>query len=359
MKTFLIVVAAVVVGLCLFAVLVWWWLRHKISGVVEAMSALAYAAPPPLRVTLESSTAAHDWGANVSTTFDELVALGYERSGDFTIPEMDDVAIRGFANAELGFYAAVYDHPQAGVIADLVCNLADHRHLTVSTAPDSGLQPPPSSTMVRLPLSPTNPGTVRELHERLRVEVNGAPSIGAKTQLFELAFTEAYRAEMDWRIGRRGPTPDEIRRVAELAGAELPDDNAIDMIRAMWQSAIDDLIEEEVREGYLADASVSAKDWEDQRERIYIVHEHVARETVVDILAWDMTGEEGEEGDEETLEQTQTAAIERLDAVFEGRDMRDGFARAQALLPAHRKYEWLGSVDQPWAADVYLIPEES
>ena len=357
MKTFLIVVAAVVVGLFLFLALAWLWLKRKISGFGEALAALAASPPPPFRITLEP-VEAWDWedSARVESASAELASLGYEVVGDFSIPEMDDLPVRGFAQTEWGFYAAVYEHPEAGVIADVVCSLTDGTHRTHSTAPESGLDQPPHSFIVRLPLQAGERGVVGQLHEGLRSGVADVERVPVFAGGFVDRFLQAYHREMDFRIARQGPTHEEIERIAELSGEEV-DDQSVELVQATWRSAIEHFIDEEVRRAYLAQAAMTAAEWEETRDRLYIVHDHMDPESEIEILAWEMASSVPT-GREDDQEEAQERAKQRLASLFSVQSLREAFGAAQTLLPDERQYEALGSVEEPWAADLYLMPPD-
>ena len=51
------------------------------------------------------------------------------------------------------------------------------------------------------------------------------------------------------------------------------------------------------------------------------------------------------------------AAANKLRRLFKDTTVRDGFAKAQELLPTERRYKRVASIKTPYAADVYVEPK--
>ncbi|MGI9629199.1 MAG: hypothetical protein ACR2QM_20415, partial [Longimicrobiales bacterium] len=279
--------------------------------------------------------------ASVGSATADLARLGYKQAGDFRVPEMRNLPIRGFAHPGMNFFAAVYEHPVAGVVADVVCLLQDGWTLTVTTAPETGLDQAPRSPMIRM----ETPERLNGLHDRMRREVPNRPRVNATPDRFAMMFVESYKREMDWRIARLGPTPEEIHRVARLSGHGVPDEMGVKMIRGLWTSAIDGFISEQVQEEFLTQTDMSANQWEKQRDQVVVVHDYCDPADRIEELSWELDGERDN-------------ARKALEEVFQGRQVREAFVAAQELLPEERRYEPVGSVAEPWAGDLYLSPEE-
>ena len=79
-----------------------------------------------------------------------LRPIGFVDAGSYTIPEMPGVGVRLLVNTTECFYAAVYEHPQAGVWYDLVTRYLDGTSITFSSAKPSGLADRPGHTVVNL-----------------------------------------------------------------------------------------------------------------------------------------------------------------------------------------------------------------
>lgn len=331
------------------------FIRHKVGTLGGLLGGVV--ALPPFRIRLVPSAEApwHDIEAA-----DELTAglhsLGYECVGDFEIPEMEGLALRGFRHPEIDALAAVSDVENVGVFGEVVMELFDGSQLTVTSGPRTGLDHPEARRVIYIEADSNDSEAAHLLHERLLEEARGRETMLIDSS-FEHAFTDAYEREMNWRIERGGVTADEIRREAELAGRKAPADAAVELIRATWQGAIDEFIQEETRRAWLAESRMSLADWEHERDRFVVVHECGGTSERIDELAWAMIDGTIPEDDEEAEERAWEAARNRLRPEFEGRTTREGFAEAQRLLSEKRRYELIGSLEEPWPADCYLVPE--
>lgn len=355
MKTFSIAALTVLLLIAATVGLGFLWIRRKLvqlGGMLRGLDSL-----PPFRIRLLPSAVApwRDIDAADELTAG-LQALGYECVGDFEIPEMGEVALRGFRHAEADALAAIYDVPEVGVHLDVVMELMDGTHLTVTSGKETGLDQPEASRMLHVEADPNDSETAPRLHQRLLDLAHGRETMLIDSS-FEHAFTEAYEREMSWRIRRGGVTADEIRRQAERAGMEPPSNQAIELVRAAWRRAIDEFIQEETRRAWLAESDMSLSSWERERDRFVVVHECGDACERIDELAWVIIEGTIPDDDEQAEGRAFEAARARLQHAFEGRTVREGFAEAQRLLPEKRRYELIGSLEEPWPADCYLVPE--
>lgn len=76
---------------------------------------------------------------------------GFADAGVHTIPEMPGVVVQLLAHVRDGLYAAVYEHPQAGIWFDLVSRYQDGTSVTYSTSLPTALKPRPGHPTVNLP----------------------------------------------------------------------------------------------------------------------------------------------------------------------------------------------------------------
>lgn len=360
MKTFLLVAAGVVAGLLFVALLAVLWLKRKFRGLGEAIASLAQASDvPPFRITLQAEETA-GWGDAdaIDAVTRSFEAAGYQPAGDFLVPEMEGVALRAFWHPELANFAAVTAHPEAGYFVDLVRIFRDRTLLTVTTAGDTGLDLPPHATRIRSELDPTELETIGRLHEVLVEHSAGRDAVRKQAQSFAQVFVQLHAMEMDTLIARGGPSREEILRVAELGGIEPPDDDAICLVQTGWRASIEMFVDEQVQNTFLAHGNISAADWERQREELVIVHEQRRREDTIEevsgVLAEALSGPNA---DEDAEDRVFDDARERVAACFEGKTIRAGFRAALELFPEKKRYEALGSVDRPWPADFYIVPD--
>ena len=123
MSTFLLAVLGTLVGLLLVVALVWLWLKRKLARFVrdlgEAFGSAA-GGVSPFRITLEP-VADPEWSRSdsVDALTAALVELGYEPAGDFLVPEMEGVKLRGLVNGGActlaGKYRSRFDYRNFGM----------------------------------------------------------------------------------------------------------------------------------------------------------------------------------------------------------------------------------------------------
>lgn len=359
MQTFLIAVAGAMVGLVLVVWLGWLWLKRKFRGLGDALKAMCAAGGiAPLRISLRTPEEP-PWreASSVDAATRSFEAAGYQPVGDYAIPEMGEVAIRAFWHPECASYGVVYDHEQAGLFADLVRLFRDRSWLTVTTAPDTGMDRPDHARLERMELDVTQLDTVGRMHEVLEDGSRGKEPVRKLAESFPTVFVGAYALEMDWRIARGGVTAEEVRRAAAAGGMEPPDEQAVEIVQAAWRSNIESFVSDEILKAFPSRSGMSAAEWEEKRERIFVVHEHMARDELIDGLGWRMIAGSYPEDDDEAEERAHAEAKQRLEAAFAVDSLRKGYAAAQQLLPEKRRSELVGRVAQPWPADVYLEPE--
>jgi hypothetical protein len=356
MQTFLLAALGVIAGLVVLAGGFWLWLRRKLRGLGEAIGALvAGMTVPPFRISLRPLAGARFRAADqVARASQGLTSVGYRPVGDFEVPEMDGVVVRGFWHPRQGSYAALYEHPQAGVVADLVALFRDRSLVTVSTTPETGLDRPSRAPLVRLELDLAHADAASRLHERLLEASGGRTSIRTRPEEFARAFVGAYAMEQDWRIARGGVTAEEVRRAAVAGAQPPPDESAVELVQASWRSAISAFVGDALVSAYAAAHPMASE----QRERLRAVHQHSVAADWVDELAWEMIDGRYDADDEEAEDRAFEAAKEQLAAVFASSDVRAAFAEAQPLLPEKRRFERIARVSRPWAGDLYLQPAE-
>lgn len=318
------------------------------------------ASVTPFRITLQA-TESPEWRDEpaVGLASGYFGMAGYVQVGDFQIPEISAMTIRAFFHPSVGSYALLYDHAQAGLVADVAQDFDDGTHLTVSCAPESGMDRPDHAPLIRLDAAVAEPATATCLHERLVAESQGRAAVPASAEDFPHVFAEAHAQEMDWRIARGGVTAREIRRAARIAGQDVPDGAVIDNVQSAWRAAIDAFVQEEVQQAWLADFPMSVPEWVRKRDRIRVIHEFSDPSARMDELAWAMVAGTVDEDDCEALQRAFDDARLRLRSAFAAGTPREVFAQAQELLPEKRRYELAGRVDTPWPGDIYLAPEDA
>lgn len=368
MKTLLMVAAGAVIGVACALLIVAWWIRRKIRrlGDVlgEAMKQLSFSGPPPLRITLEEEEDV-EWKnpEGVQETTQALEDLGFEFSGDFQMNEMP-MAIRGLAHPGISALAAIYEHPQTEkVLVDLVSLLKDGGSITVSNAPETGLDEPPFVEMVRMKDPGHYPEGLKAFQDRL-LEVSGDRKACAVARpSFASDFEESYARTMDWRIERNGVTREEVIRVAALdpASEGEPDEEAIQAVMDQWHVAIEDHLQEVFRDAFLRSNVLSAAEWEEKEDRLVFVHEKRRKEGILRELVWGLlkTLRPEDEEDIEEMENNEQEARERLLEVMEPvATLREAFALAQSILPEAKRYEKLHTLEGDLEVDIWVRPTD-
>jgi hypothetical protein len=360
MTKVLLIIAGVLLGLLLLGFLAWSWIKGKLRRLLEAIGGmLGASAVPPFRITLETKDAT-EWQhpAEIDTATRAFLELGYERVDDFDIEEISDVSLRGFWHPTVQSFAVVYDHIEIGAFADVVGFLVDGTHVTFTSAPLDGLDQPDYSRKAHLDVRiGTSSDAARQMHARLLSECRGLELSPTRREDFSSTFESAYAREMDWRIERNGVTADEVRGAALAGGQSEPNDHAVSVVQSLWRASIDSFIQEQVHDRFRKDASMSAAEWDDIRDRILVVHERSDRDDLVDSLAHRVAEDrldDLEDGDAEERELLE--ARNWLASHFAESSVVDGFAAAQSALPEARRYKRVHSLEQPWRADVYLDP---
>jgi hypothetical protein len=137
-----------------------------------------------------------------------LLELGYEPAGTFTITEMPEVALRLLVHLREGVTAVIYEHPKAGMWAEMVCIHQDGSAFSVSSGLDRGLAQRPERPVVHLP--GTAPAVLHLRLLALRPPKERVPLDAAEAPArFERAFADG----MAWRK-QQGISRAEVARIA-------------------------------------------------------------------------------------------------------------------------------------------------
>ncbi len=358
MQTVLLVAAGVVLGFIVLCALAMGFLKKKIGAYCESISELVRAGGiPPFRIHLDANPEP-TWKnpSRMEAATADFESAGYVRIGDFDIREMNEVRLRAMWNRDSGISVALYDHPESGMWADAFQDFLDGTSVTVTTAAETGMDRPLHAKLFRVEAELGESGVAGEIHDRVVHEAIGLEANVFPPEEFAEVYAEIYAQEMDWRIARGGVTRVEIERVAGLSGAEAPSDAAVELIQDLWRGQIACFIDDEVRSAWLADCGLSALEWERLQDRIHVVHDHHTSEDLIEELAWAMVEADADKDADYDDDAACEASRVTLRPCFETSN-REGFGRAQAFLPEKRKYEKLGSTEDPWPADIWAAPE--
>jgi len=168
--------------------------RRFVREVLAAVGQQAVLAVPD-RLTLQP-VRAHSWrDRNAAESATEALAEnGFVEAGTYRVPEMPGVTVRLLANPTESFYAAIYEHPQAGHWLDLFARYQDHTSVTFTTSRPSGLAPRPGHPVVHAP------GTdAYRLCERAFAEMPEGTLRPVSVDRAAHDFEEAYAEAVAWR----------------------------------------------------------------------------------------------------------------------------------------------------------------
>lgn len=363
------VALGVVLGFVLLILLVWFWLKWKFRSFAarfadEFASAMAQMGgmAPPLRIDLEPLQEA-DWsdGDKADLITETLTELGYEPDGLFEAYAPLQIEIQGFRNSQSSSLAALYEIKQVDRLClDLVADLSDGTHITVSNAEDKGLDHPQFSRLIRLDhLDLSEPEQVREMHARLLEELQGETTVDLTGQKFEDNFESFWAREMDWRMERGGVTTEEVIRISARNGEPEPSEEEIELAKRPWKQQIDNFITDQIRKDYLNNTNMSGKEWEETLDRLVIVHEHSEASHLIDTLTDTICYESDlDDEDDDDEEDPYLKAEQELNQIFRSEAcVMNAFHRALDLLPPDRKYTLQTTTESPWKSEIYLSPK--
>jgi hypothetical protein len=185
------------------------FLRLVIAAVAgKAIGKAALAKQPDTIRLIPAATSAWRNAAEADRLDQGLRTCGFSDGGTFTIPELPGIVVRLFAHAADSFYAALYDHPQAGVWIDVGTRYADGSSATFSTSRPTGLAPRPGHAMTNMPgASPAQ--VVRNATSNRPRGLFAQHSPTEARRVFETAYAES----MAWRKAHGVST----REVVEVA----------------------------------------------------------------------------------------------------------------------------------------------
>ena len=356
MKLFLIIVGALVTAfaLCLLMLVLWLkWLTRKLGkSLGEKLGGLAelaekmQGAVPPLRIKLEPLEAV-DWQESdeAEALIEPLRTAGFQEIGGFAM-EPGEVTMQAFQLPEENVYAIVYEHPQAGVWLELVTRYRDGGKLTYATLADTLLDRAENNVIRYYERMPAD-----ELLKRFLAERPAKPMEPVRAGDFAAYFEQAYAENMDWIIARGGPTEAEIRRHCEKKGEECSP-LLVTAIRGRWAVAIDEFYGEQLQERFLSNSGVNTGRWERIRDRVIFIHDHMAPARLEELCEHEFDEDEDDDG----LYDTRPASSALADGDSSPRKL---FARWNRGRANGERYEKIGEVAAPVAADVYLSPEEA
>ena len=151
-------------------------------------------------------------------------------------------------------------------------------------------------------------------------------------------------------MARGGPTAEEIRRQCEQGGKECTP-VIVSSIRKVWGAAIEAFYNQQLRERFLAESQPPAARWEQIRDRLVFVHDRLLPEQLEALCEEGFDEEDEEESGVDLL--GKRTALTMTDG---SASPRAAFARWNTTVENERRYQKIGELAEPVAADVYLSP---
>jgi hypothetical protein len=297
--------------------------------------------PTPGRISLEPlpSCTAHP-NARAEKRITAFHDLGFVRLATYRLSECDETRLHALAHPASGFVALVHEHPSIGTWSDvmrfsaagespvLVSNVLKHVYFRCLPGdPKFHHAGVPEAELVRIA-------------ESLRAHTGAAQFVDANTFpcLCESAYAEAADRQFhEW------PSENELRRLIKDVSpeCELGDRDITALRKLLPEWVANDWRTSCVHE-FLHSGSVSAREWEQARDRLLVIHDH----TPLRALGWG-TCSDG------FLTPEMRKCLRRARARM---SCREEFARLNAELPASMRYKKMGSVAKPVPADIYRAP---
>lgn len=337
------IVLQIIGGLVLFVILAMFvgflllrWKLRKLAGEFSAnMDGFAnFSITPPTRVRLRPSSPSHWEAIEVLEEVAELDRLGFDRISAYETSDIPGLIFLPFASRDNRTYAVVYHQAGGmGIWSDIYTRYQDGTSLTVTSAPRGAeLEHRPGREKAYLPGTPV--GTLVEVHQ---AKISDRPVKSATIEGFANDFEQSYEEEMAWRFSK-GYSDDEIRAVAALDGGYSED--IMEQTREVMNTRAAEQLTEVLRRKYMAESGLTASEWEDQRDRIVIVHDKRTSEDVLDEVASFL-----DLGDElyEVAEESEKPPREFMDWLNESQAPDCKFKKVRTL-------------HEPVEADIWLAP---
>ncbi len=320
-------------------------LRRQLRKFGQSLADMTSLTPPAELNLQPEENPPWSNGKIVRKHADALLLHGFQDEGSFCTQEMTNLFIQGFVHPTRNLFAAVYDHPQGGIVVDIVQKTLDGRTLTLSnTTQGEELDSMDGKKSIRL-----KDATVDQLMTAWQVDKLRGDNLPAPPGSFKECFEAAYREEMQWRIARGGQTPEEIHRIA-LASGDQYSSEIEEMTFQLQRRQANSQLHEILTEKYLKESGVSAFDWQSEQQRLTIIHDNLTREEVEELLS--VVEEDREECFQDRYDRVLSFELPEMPA-------RDAFAAVNATFPDHLQFKMKWQCDEPIAADYYLEPEEN
>jgi hypothetical protein len=291
---------------------------------------LEKAYPPPrIRLFRKERLAWKDPG-KLRATVASLETLGFEDAGEYEIEGRPGHRMKGMVKPSESISAQIYEQPILGLYLSLYTRYQDGTRLTYTNIPERGIVPDrPGFERVRLPgLDPAH------LYLRFMNERRPGPMRPMRADEFTSDFEAWYAGLADWLAARGGYTFEEIREARLRFGLKIAPRFAQMAVDVLSRKSAESL-EWILRDRFATAHGLSSE----ERDRLIVVHDRLGVAEVVALFAREAGVDE---------------ARSRANPLHAS--PRDAFAILNDRLSDSRRLVFLGTLDEPVAADVYARP---
>lgn len=302
-------VAAVVAGLAIFCILIYWWVCWKIRKFLAPLQNLDLF-PTEIKLTAVKSV---KWHHADLVEADERVfgERGFQKIGCFTGDKVPGTTLSAFLKEDLSTFGVIYDTEFMKVWSDLIVAFEDGSYITITNSPlPDPLGRPPDKPQKRFPGA-----SLSALFETHREEYQGKPLRRLSADDFVPLVEKYVREVKQWQV-------DSAHKEQSL--------------------------KQELREAFLRESKWSAIEWDRNHKRVIFIYDGMSNANVVESFIEALCIQD---------EQGHGQAVEKARVLSESRPARKAFALMVQEIPRHRPFEKLAVLKQPFEVDVYLAPE--
>ena len=370
MLFFLKLVGASLLALIILVLCVYLFVKYKIrkffKDLADGISGMDAGTVPPFRIKLVTRERAEERARQYADEEDEddeffmneeevqaradtLGVMGFRLLGDFNTDAM--LNMRVLVHDEKATYAVVYDHYGAGVWCDVYRSYQDGSSWTFSTTKDPGMDIMPRKQQRFHPDA--------ELAEVVNQFWREAPSESVEVvsdDQFSRYFEKKYAEEMNWNIQRGGPTESEIRRIADNSGEECTPE-VVKSIQDQWAVAIGAFLSDLAIKQFNKENDVSKQQVAEREDRVIAVHDRVPTEQLFESVYEDFyMDEEGDDEDADPEMEPWRKQFQEIKSLHQSGGAVQAFNSILDGSGKREKFEHLGTVSKPVAAEIWLRP---
>lgn len=174
----------------------------------RAIGARSLAKQPDTIALLDAASTAWNRLGDIQSLEQPLLARGFISAGIFRIRELPGVVVQLLVDEPHAVLACLYEHPIAGVWAELVVRSTDGAELIVTNNRPTGLSPRPSVTIVNV-----RGGSAEALCVTLARQGGHAPRTPVTVEAARATFEQAWADSVAYRKSV-GISTAEVVRVA-------------------------------------------------------------------------------------------------------------------------------------------------